>query len=143
MKLIRRELLAFGLALIPILPAVAFAEAPKCAVCSMKIDHAHRYHFRYQVEGKTIEIGSMSCAKAYWTENKAKKLEFQAMDFVDGKFHDANMGFFLVDSKLKVGNGMDKTSALFFVDRGMAEKAHEANGGRIVGLPQALEAAAR
>lgn len=116
------------------------ADVPTCAVCNMKVDAKHNVQYRYVLEsGKKIPIGSLSCAKSYWGEHKDDKLVFEATDFVTGKWKKADDGHFLVGSKLKVGNGMDKVAVLFFADADLAKKAKAANGGMIVKLPDALK----
>lgn len=139
------KLYAVAVALLVLaIPLTALAEAPKCHACSMKIDDAHNIHFKYEVEGESaVHLGSLVCAKNYWSKHKGKKLSFFAKDFVTGKFSSAEKGFFLVGSRLKVGTGMDKGGAIFFKDRAMAEKAKKVNGGRIVPLADALTAVQR
>lgn len=135
-------LLFLGLALFA--SAVALAgDTPACAVCKMKVDAKHNVQFRYALEsGKTVSIGSLTCAKSYWSSHKAEKLGFEATDFVTGAWSKADDGRFLVGSKLNVGTGMDKASVVFFAKAATAEKARAANGGVVVRLPDALKRAA-
>lgn len=123
----------------------ASADEVTCTVCKMKIDTKHRVHFRYVAAGKTLaEIGSLSCTKKYWSDNKERKMVFEGQDFATGEWIDATKGHFLVYSKLPVGTGMDKGgAAIVFRDEAMAKKAQAVNGGKIVNLPSALEAVAR
>ncbi len=143
MKSTRRIFIMTGLALVPLATSVALADIPKCHVCKMKIDHEHRYHFRYKVDGAAVEICSLTCAHQHWAKNKNRKMKFLAMDFVTGEFSEASRGHFLVNSTLKVGNGMDKSSAVYFVDKTQAEQARRANGGQLVKLEAAVKACAR
>jgi len=122
----------------------AWAGEPTCGPCGMKIDVKNRVHFRYTLtDGKAVELGSLTCAKNYWSEHKTEKLIFTAVDFVTGKMIPADTAHYLVGSNLKVGTGMDKGSVVVFGDRKMADKAKAANGGRVVGLNEALNHAAR
>lgn len=133
-------LLAVSLALIVSAAALADGAAPSCAVCNMKVDAKHHVQYRYVLEsGEKASIGSLSCAKSYWSDHKDVKMTFEATDFMSGEWKKADDGHFLVGSKLKVGNGMDKTSVLFFADAAQATKAKAANGGIIVELPDALK----
>lgn len=141
MKRLRTLLGVFALTLLPL---VALADATqKCDVCSMTIDDAHNVHFRYLAKRGETHLGSLTCSKKHWEAHKAEEMTFEAKDFVTGRFTDAKKGVFLVGSKLKVGTGMDKTSVVFFSDEKQAQKAKEANGGRLVDLMGALDAAAR
>ncbi len=127
-----------------LIPVQLLAKAPKCHVCSMGIDDAHNVHYRYQLEGGTeVHLGSLSCSKKYWQNNKKKNMRFEAKDFVTGKYVDAQKGFFVVGSKLNAGTGMDKTSVVFVVDEALAQKLIKANGGKKMHLKQALLMAVR
>lgn len=122
--------------------AAIAADAPTCQVCNMKVDAKHNLQFRYVLaSGKHVAIGSMTCAESYWRDHKADKLVFEVTDFASGKWTKADDGHFLVGSKLKLGTGMDKTTVVFFADRGMADKARAANGGKVVRLAEALKVA--
>lgn len=142
METMSRTLTVFGLVLG--LSGAAFAaDAPKCEVCNMTVDAKHNVQYRYVLEsGKKVPIGSLTCAKSYWSEHKDEKLVFEATDFVSGKWAKADDGHFLVGSKLNVGTGMDKASVAFFADAAKAKEAKSVNGGMIVKLPKALEHAA-
>lgn len=137
-----RTLLTLGL-VFALGSAASAAEALTCEVCNMKVDAKRNVQFRYVLEsGKKVLIGSLTCAKSYWSEHKEAKLVFEATDFVSGEWSKADDGHFLVGSKLKFGTGMDRASVLFFADRKMAEKAKAANGGKIMKMHEAVKHAA-
>lgn len=122
----------------------AWAGDLTCGPCGMKIDVKNRVHFRYTLkDGTAVEIGSLTCAKEYWSQHKEQKLVFTAVDFITGKMMPADTAHYLVGSTLMVGTGMDNVSVIAFADLKMANKAKAVNGGQVLGLNNALKRAAR